>query len=82
MNSFLSISKKRDQRNRVCQSSALLSPTKTLNRDVAPLGDDIDPIGESRADVEMVTDEDEEPLDAEVPRTRKESQESHVSRET
>ena len=38
---------------RVWQSSALVSPTKTLNRDVAPNGDDIEPIGESRADVEM-----------------------------
>ena len=26
------------------QSSALVSPTKTLNRDVAPIGDDIEPI--------------------------------------
>ena len=30
---------------RVWQSSALVSPTKTLNRDVAPIGDDIEPIG-------------------------------------
>ena len=29
-----------------------VSPTKTLNRDVAPIGDDIEPVGESRADVE------------------------------
>ena len=35
------------------QSSALVSPTKTLNRNVAPIGDDIEPAGESRADVEM-----------------------------
>ena len=34
------------------QSSALVSPTKTLNRDVAPI-DDIEPVGESRADVKM-----------------------------
>ena len=27
------------------QSSALESPTKTLNRDVAPIGDDIEPVG-------------------------------------
>ena len=33
---------------RVWQSSALVSPTTTLSRDVAPLGDDIEPMGESR----------------------------------
>ena len=27
-----------------------MSPTTPLNRDVAPIGDDIEPIGESRAD--------------------------------
>ena len=52
------------------QSSALVSPTKTLNRDVAPVGDDIEPVGESRADVEMGNEEDEEPLEAEIPRVR------------
>ena len=52
------------------QSSALVSPTKTLNRDVAPIGDDIEPVGESRADVGMGNDEDEEPLEAEIPRFR------------
>ena len=41
---------------RVWQSSALVSPLKSLNRDVAPIGDDIEPIGESRADVEMGND--------------------------
>ena len=41
------------------QSSALVGPTKTLNRDVAPIGDDIEPVGESRADVEMGNEEDE-----------------------
>ena len=50
------------------QSSALVSPTTTLNRDVAPVGDDIEPVGESRADVEMGSEEDEEPLEAEIPR--------------
>ena len=45
-----------------------LSPTKTLNRDVQPIGDDIEPVGESRADVEMGNDEDEEPLEEEIPR--------------
>ena len=52
------------------QSSALASPTKTLNRDVAPIGDDIEPVGESRADVEMGNEEDEGPLEAEIPRVR------------
>ena len=52
------------------QSSALVSPTKTLNRDVAPIGDDIEPVGESRADVEMGNEEDEEPLEAEILRVR------------
>ena len=52
------------------QSSALVSPTKALNRDVAPIGDDIEPVGESRAGVEMGNEEDEEPLEAEIPRVR------------
>ena len=47
-----------------------MSPTKTLNQDVAPIGDDIGSVGESRADVEMGNGEDEEPLEAEVPRAR------------
>ena len=47
-----------------------VSPTKTLNRDVAPIGDDIEPIGESGADVETGHDEDEEALEAEIPRVR------------
>ena len=46
------------------QSSALVSPTKTLNRDVAPTGDNIEAVGESRADVEMGNEEDEEPVEA------------------
>ena len=52
------------------QSSARASPTKTLHRDVAPIGDDIEPVGESRADVEMGNEEDEEPLEAEIPSVR------------
>ena len=43
-----------------------MSPTTTLNRDVAPIGDDIEPIGESRADVEMGKEE-EESSEAEIP---------------
>ena len=41
-----------------------------MNRHVAPIGDDIEPVGESRADVEMGNEEDEEPLEAEIPRVR------------
>ena len=52
------------------QSSAFVSPTKTLNRDAAPIGDDIEPVGESRAVVEMGDEEDEELLEAEIPRVR------------
>ena len=55
---------------RGCQSSALVSPTKTLNRDVDPIGDDIERVGESRADVGKGNEEDEEPLEAEIPRVR------------
>ena len=32
-----------------------MSPTKILKRDVAPIGDDIEQVGGSRADVEMGT---------------------------
>ena len=46
----------------------VVSPTRTLNRNVASLGDGIGPVGESRADVDMGTEEDEEPLRAEIPR--------------
>ena len=63
------------------QSGALVSPTKTLNRDVAPIDDDIEPVGESRADVEMSNEEDEEPLEAEIP-SQNESKESIERRET
>ena len=41
-----------------------------MNRDVAPIGDDMEQVGESRADVEMGIEEDEEPLEAEIPRVR------------
>ena len=44
---------------RVWQNRALVSPTKLMNRDVAPIGDDNETIGESRADVEVGNDEDE-----------------------
>ena len=37
------------------QSGALVSPTKTQNTDLAPIGDDIEPIEALREDVEMGT---------------------------
>ena len=52
------------------QSSALVSPSKTLNQNAAPYGDHIEPVGESRADVEMGNEEDEEPSEAQTPRVR------------
>ena len=51
------------------QSSALVSPTITLSRDAGPTGDDIEPVGESRADVEM-GNEEEESLESEIPLKR------------
>ena len=70
-------------RKRLWQISALVNPTKTLNRDVAPSGDDIEAVVESRADVEMGNDEDEDPLASEVPRARmNQSKESNKQRET
>ena len=45
--------------NRVLQSGALVSPTTTLNRDTVPIGDDIEPVGESRVDVETGIEEEE-----------------------
>ena len=47
-----------------------MSPTKTLNTDLAPVGDDIEPIYVPLGDVDMGNDEDEEPWEAEVPRAR------------
>ena len=44
------------------QSSTLVSPTTSLNTDLAPIGDDIEPIEAPREDVEMGNDEDEEPF--------------------
>ena len=64
------------------QSCALESPTKILDRDVAPIGDDIEPVGESRADVEMGNEEDEEPLEAEIPRVRMNQKNPTSQRET
>ena len=53
-----------------CGRAVLVSPTKTLHRDVAPIGDDIEPVGESRADVKMGNEADEEPLEEEIPSVR------------
>ena len=39
----------------------------TLNRDAAPIGDDIEASGESRADVETGNKEEEESFEAEIP---------------
>ena len=63
------------------QSSALVRPTNTPNGDVAPIGDDLEPVGESRADVEMGNEEDEEPLEAEFPESET-SKESNWQTET
>ena len=49
---------------------AVVRPTKTLNRDVAPIGDDIEPVGETRADVEMGNEEDADPWEAQIPKVR------------
>ena len=56
---------------RVWQSSALGSPTTILDTDLTLAGDDIEPSEVPLEDVEMRNDEDEEPLEAEVPRARK-----------
>ena len=53
-------------RKRVWQSSALVSPTTTLKRDVAPIGDDIESVEESRADLKTGSEE-EESFEAEIP---------------
>ena len=44
---------------RVWQSSALVSPTKTLNTDLAPIGDDAEPTEAPHEDVELGNDEDD-----------------------
>ena len=55
---------------RLWQSSALVSPTKTLNTNLVPIGDDIEPIEAPREDVEKGNEEYEEPLEAEIPSAR------------
>ena len=49
------------------QSSALVSPMTTLNRDAVPIGDDIEPVEESRVDVETGYEEEEEFFKSEIP---------------
>ena len=61
------------------QSALLVSPTTTLSRDVAPIGDDIEPVGESRADVDT-GNEEEESLELKNP-TLEEIQKNPTSRE-
>ena len=41
-----------------------------MNRDVAPIGDDIEPVEVRREGVEIGNDEEEEHLEAEIPRAR------------
>ena len=55
---------------RIWQSIALVSPTKTLNKDLVPTGDDIEPIEVPHGDAEMRSGEETEPLEAEDPRAR------------
>ena len=45
---------------RVWQSSALVSPMTTLNRDAVPIGDDIESVEECRVDIETGYEEEEE----------------------
>ena len=62
---------------RAWQRSALVSPTTTLDRDVVPIGNDIESVVNSRADVETRhEEEEEESLEAEIP-SRNEPEESH-----
>ena len=49
------------------QTSVLESPITTLNRDAVTIGDDIDPVGESRVDVKTGSEEENEALETEIP---------------
>ena len=44
---------------RVWQGGELVSPTTTLNREAVPIGDDIEPVGGSRVDVDTQNEEEE-----------------------
>ena len=50
--------KENQQSGRVWQSGELVSPTTTLNRDAVPIGDDIEPVEESRVDVKTRNEEE------------------------
>ena len=45
---------------RIWQSGELVCPTTTLNREAVPIGDDIEPVGESCVDVDTGNKEEEE----------------------
>ena len=61
---------------------ALRSQEPCLSVQLAPTGDDIEPLEVPRQDVELEGEEDKKPLEAEVPWARFASQESHQSSET
>ena len=44
-----------------------MCPTTTLNRDAVPIGDDIEPVGESRVDVETGNEGEEKSLEVGIP---------------
>ena len=69
-------------RKRVWQSIAPISPTRALNTDLAPIGDDFEPIEAPREDIEMGNDENEEPIGSTGSQSKNESEESHESRES
>ena len=61
--------------------SRKVKSTETNNVNSAqPIGDDIEPVGDSGVDVEMVNEEDEELLEA--PRSQNEPEEANEQRET
>ena len=66
---------------RVWQCSALVSLTTTLNRSAVPIGDDIEPVGESRVNVETRNGEEEESLEDGIPTLEAVIQKNPTSRE-
>ena len=64
------------------QSSALVNLAKILSTGLDPIGDDVEPIEALREDVEKSNDEDEKPLEAEVPQSKNGSEESQESGKT
>ena len=65
------------------ETAEQFSPKSTDNFETrcSTIGDDIELVGESRADFEMRNEEDEEPLEAEIPRVRM-NPENPTSRES